>query len=112
MDTCVKTVATTYDNVPNLAPSFFDRIIKRYEGTRLGRQELSGQLIEETEGALWTRDMIDGARLTRALPDMRRVVVAIDPAITENPTSNLTGIVVAGRGADNRGYVLADYSGR
>jgi phage terminase large subunit-like protein len=114
MDTCVKTVATTYDNVPNLAPSFFDRIIKRYEGTRLGRQELSGQLIEETEGALWTRDMVEAARWPtgKPLPDMRRVVVSIDPAVTENPTSNLTGIVVAGRGADNRGYVLEDLSGR
>ena len=81
------------------------------EGTRLGRQELLGQLILETEGALWTREMLeaarDGKRSTYA-----RVVVAIDPAVTSGASSNLTGIVCAGVGHDRRGYVIADLSGR
>src|SRR5689334_18432383 len=88
--------------------------MQRYEGTRIGRQELMGDVVEEAEGALWNRDMIAVAQwpFGKPLPDMRRIVVAIDPAITANPTSNLTGIVVAGRGADNRGYVIDDLSGR
>jgi phage terminase large subunit-like protein len=110
-DDCVKTIATTYDNVENLAPSFFDTIIKKYEGTRLGRQELAGQLIEEAEGALWTREMVEKARDGRH-SDPLRTVVAIDPAITANEVSNLTGIVVASLGRDGRGYVVEDLSGR
>ena len=111
LPTCVTTVATTYDNVAYLAPSFFDRIIQRYEGTRLGRQELLGQLILETEGALWTREMVEQARDGKR-STLARVVVAIDPAVTSNAASNLTGIVVGGFGHDRRGYVLGDLSGR
>ncbi len=109
--TCVTTIASTYDNYANLNPSFFDRIIAKYQGTRLGKQELLGQIVEEAEGALWTRDMIEAARDGK-IADHRRIVVGIDPAVTENPTSNLTGIVVAARGVDERGYVLEDLSGR
>jgi len=88
--------------------------MQRYEGTRIGKQELMGEVVEEAEGALWNRDMVEAARwpIGKPLPDMRRTVVAIDPAVTANPTSNLTGIVVCARGVDNRGYVLADLSGR
>ena len=107
----VVTHATTYGNRANLAESFFNRIIVKYEGTRLGRQELRGELIEESEGALWTREMVeqarDGKRSTYA-----RIVVALDPAISDKASSNLTGIVVGGLGHDRRGYVLADLSGR
>jgi phage terminase large subunit-like protein len=111
---CIVTRATTYANLPNLAPSFVNALMQRYEGTRIGRQELMGEVVDESEKALWNRDMIAAAQwpFGKPLPDMRRIVVAIDPAITENPTSNLTGIVVAGRGRDNRGYVLDDLSGR
>jgi phage terminase large subunit-like protein len=108
---CIVTRATTYANLPNLAPSFVNALMQRYEGTRIGRQELMGEVVEEAEGALWNRDMIEAAHDGKTATP-RRTVVAIDPAITENPTSNLTGIVVAYRGVDNRGYVLADLSGR
>jgi predicted phage terminase large subunit-like protein len=110
--TCVATRATTWDNRGNLARTFIGKIVSKYKGTRLGRQELLGELIEESEGALWTRAMIDAALLKTPPPDMTRIVVAIDPAVTANEMSSLTGIVVAGLGRDGRGYVLEDLSGR
>lgn len=103
---------TTYANRANLAPGFFDQIIKKYEGTRLGRQELNAEILEESDQALWNRDMIEQARLKYNLPPMRRVVVGVDPAITHKAESNLTGIVACGLGIDGLGYVLADSSGR
>ena len=109
---CVITRASTYANRPNLAGTFFSHIIQKYEGTRLGQQELLGLILAEAEGALWTRAMIEEARPKKAIPDLKRIVVGVDPAVTNNPTSNLTGIVVAGIGWDNRGYVLKDLSGR
>ena len=105
------TKATTFANRANLSPSFFDFVIKKYEGTHLGRQELMGEVIDEMSGALWTRLMVNAARNDLRSP-YDRVVVAIDPAVTENPTSNLTGIVVAALGRDKRGYVIKDLSGR
>jgi phage terminase large subunit-like protein len=93
---CKITTATTYANRANLAPSFFDRIIRRYEGTRLGRQELRGELIEEAEGALWTRDMVEAARDGKK-SDPLGTVCAVDPATTKSATSSHTGIVLASR---------------
>lgn len=107
----VTTRATTFANRSNLAPTFYSHIIAKYEGTRLGRQELLGDLLEEAEGALWTREMVEAARDGRISP-LARIVVAIDPAVSANASSSLTGIVVAARGHDQRGYVLADLSGR
>lgn len=108
----VVTRGSTFDNAANLAPTFLQSVRDKYEGTRLGRQELHAELLEESEGALWTRDMIEQARLSGAPPAFKRVVVAIDPAVTAKAESNLTGIVVAGLGVDGRGYVLADVTGR
>jgi phage terminase large subunit-like protein len=108
---CAVTRATTFANRANLAPAFFEHIISKYRGTRLGRQELMGDILEEAEGALWTREMVEQARDGRTSPHAR-VVVAIDPAVSANPSSSLTGIVVAARGHDGRAYVLADLSGR
>jgi predicted phage terminase large subunit-like protein len=108
--TVVLTRGSSYANADNLAPSFFNEIVRQYEGTRLGRQELEGELLEDVEGALWTLALIDRDRL-RAVPDgvsLDRVVVAIDPPATS--TGAECGIVVAGRGSDKRGYVLADRS--
>lgn len=112
--TCVVTRAGTYANRLNLAKKFFDQIVKKYEGTRLGRQELNAEVIEEVEGALWTREMIEHARWPEntALPDMQRIVVSIDPAVSSDEASALTGITAAGVGADHRGYLLEDWSGR
>ncbi len=106
------TRATTYSNRANLADAFLAQIVKKYEGTRLGRQELAGELLEEAEGALWNRETIERARLKGPMPEFRRIVVAVDPAVTAKAESNLTGIVAAALGVDGRGYVLADSSGR
>lgn len=111
----------TSDNRGNLAASFIGDIERRYAGTRLGRQELSGEILDDVPGALWTRSMLDDQRKTsKDLPDMQRVVVAIDPAAkgakpdtAEGDHSNAeTGIIVAGMGVDGRGYVLDDLSCR
>lgn len=110
--TTVVTKATTYHNKANLAGAFLKQIVQKYEGTRLGRQELAGELLEESDQALWSRERIEQARLKGDLPPMKRVVIAIDPAITAKAESNLTGIVAAGLGQDGLGYVLADGSGR
>ena len=103
---------STFDNADNLAATAMDELRRKYEGTRLGRQELAGELLEDIPGALWTRDMIDAARNPVSLPDMARIVVAIDPSGTRGESDNgdSIGIVVAGKGVDGRGYVLADRS--
>jgi phage terminase large subunit-like protein len=100
---------STFDNEKNLAPSALAELRLRYENTRLGRQELFGELLDDVEGALWTRTMIDSARVTVA-PNLIRVVVGVDPAVTSSDTSDLTGIVVAGITADMQYYVLDDRS--
>jgi phage terminase large subunit-like protein len=105
----VVTRSTTYDNLDNLAPTFREQILARYEGTRLGRQELLAELLEDVPGALWTRDLIERARGTA--PDLSRIVVAIDPAVTSGEESDATGIIVVGA-IQNVGYVLEDLSGR
>jgi phage terminase large subunit-like protein len=106
------TRGSTHENRANLPTSFFEKIVAKYEGTRLGRQELNAELLEDTPGALWTREMIEVARLRSLARDMERVVVAIDPAVTSGDDSDETGIVVVGKGIDGHGYVLADASGR
>ncbi len=107
----VVTGGSTYDNRDNLAPGFLHSIAHRYEGTRLGRQELFAELLADVEGALWTLDMIEEDRVIRAAP-LRRIVVAVDPALSVTETSNATGIIVAGVGTDNHGYILEDLSSK
>ncbi len=107
----ITTRGSTYDNRDNLAPTFFASIITRYEGTRMGRQELMGELIDDVPGALWTLSLLDGLRVPAA-PDLARIIVAVDPAVTSGAESDETGIVVVGIGADGHGYVLADRSCR
>ena len=104
------TRGTTYDNRANLAAQFFAQVIREYEGTRLGRQELQAEILEDNPNALWSRTKIDETRVS-AVPTLRRVVVAIDPAVSTNPKSNETGIVVVGLGEDQHAYVLDDLSG-
>jgi phage terminase large subunit-like protein len=106
------TRGSTFDNVANLAASFIDEVRRQYEGTRLGRQELYAEILDDVEGALWSRDLIDNYRVREAPAEFRRVVVAIDPAVTATEKSDETGIVVAGLGADDHAYVLGDFSGR
>lgn len=103
----------TWENAANLSANALAELKRRYEGTRLGRQELEGELLDDIEGALWSRDDIDAARVTpEQVPDLVRVVVAIDPAVTSGEDSDETGIVVVGESRDGHGYVLADYSMR
>ena len=102
----------TIENRANLAPAFLDAIVKRYEGTRLGRQELDAELLDDLPGALWTHALIDAARLATAPEGLARIVVAIDPAVSTGEEADETGIVVAGRDTKGHGYVLADASGR
>lgn len=110
---------TTYDNIANLSGVFRQTVLERHEGTRMGRQEIHGELLEDIPGALWRREWIrlqDVPRIMqggKAVPDMSRIVVAIDPAVSSGEEADETGIVAAGRGAkDERGYVMADWSMR
>ncbi len=96
----------TADNY-NLPSSFIAMVQAQYGGTRLGRQELEGELIAEIAGALWTRDMIEQSR-TADIPEMRRIVIAVDPPITAG--GDACGIIAAGLGEDGCAYVLADHS--
>lgn len=105
----VVTRGSTYDNLSNLAPSFREEVLSTYEGTRIGRQELMGELLEDVEGALWTLDLIEGDRVT-VVPDLQRVVVAVDPSGGSGPNHDEQGIVVVGLGVDGEIYVLADRS--
>jgi len=103
------TRATTFDNAANLAPAFLDHMRCHYAGTRLGRQELGAELIEDNEFALWQRDWIDRRRV-REVPPLRRVLVAVDPPVSQGEDADECGIVVAGVSAEGEGYVLADRS--
>jgi phage terminase large subunit-like protein len=108
----VITRSTTSANAANLAPLFLSQIVGRYAGTRLGRQELDGELIDDIAGALWSRALIDETRITPAeLPDLRRIVVAVDPPATSGEDADEAGIIAAGIDESGQGYVLDDASG-
>lgn len=101
----------TRENAANLAPEFLSAIVSRYEGTRLGRQELDGEILEDVPGALWQREKLDELRKGEA-PELSRVVIAVDPPVSSTETADECGIVAAGIGRDKHGYVLADYSSK
>ena len=103
----VITRGSTYDNAGNLPATTLAKFKRKYEGTRLGAQELRGEILDDTPGALWSLESIEKSRVQRA-PELARVVVAIDPAVTSGEDSDETGIVVAARGMDGAFYVLAD----
>lgn len=109
-DTAV-TRGSTFDNAANLAPATLAKIKRQYEGTRLGRQELFAELLDDTPGALWALDRIHAARVAEA-PALRRVAVAVDPATSSGEDSDETGIVGGGVDAQGEGFVLADRSVR
>jgi phage terminase large subunit-like protein len=105
----VVTRGSTYENLENLAKSY-SAIVARYEGTRLGRQELNAEILDDLPGALWTREMLDKARTRGVVPDLQRIVVSIDPsgtAGTEDDGDSI-GIIVAGRDVNGQAHVLAD----
>jgi predicted phage terminase large subunit-like protein len=100
---------STFDNAENLAPQALIELQARYAGTRMGRQELYGEILNESDSALWTRDLIESARVKpEDAPPYFRVVVAIDPAVTSGEGSDETGIVVAGATPDGHYYILED----
>ena len=105
------TRGSTYENRLFLPSSFLEQIERRYQDTRTGRQEIFAELLNEDEDALWRRDWIESARVPEA-PELSRIFVAIDPAVSSRPGSAETGIVVAGRDESGHSYVLADGSGR
>lgn len=103
----VITRGSTYDNRDNLAPRFFTQVIRKYEGTTLGRQELMGELVEDVEGALWVRRMIDAHRVTPdQVPPLVKIATAVDPATTYGENSDATGLATVGRGVDGDYYVF------
>lgn len=107
----VRTIGSTRENRGNLSPGFISDIERRYAGTRLGRQELEAELLEDVPGALWTRAIIDASRIT--LRDVRwdlltRIVIAIDPAVTSNEDSDDTGIIAVARTRSGHVIVLED----
>ncbi|KQP28576.1 ATP-binding protein [Methylobacterium sp. Leaf102] len=106
--TTVVSRSRTADNADNLAPSFLDAVVGRYAGTRLGRQELDGELIEDRADALWTRAALEHTRVARAPEDLRRIVVAVDPPATSKAGADACGIVAAGLAPSGHAYVLAD----
>ncbi|MEP2830225.1 terminase family protein [Parvibaculum sp.] len=104
------TRASTHANRANLADGFFRAVISRYEGTRLGRQELDAELIEDNPDALWNRETIERGRIERAPLALVRVVVGVDPPATGGAKSDECGIVCAALGQDGHAYVLDDRS--
>lgn len=107
------TTGSTFDNSANLAKTYLKAVKDQYEGTRLGRQELYAEVLEEAEGALWTTEMLDKASVKHdEVPHLNRIVVALDPAVTSNAESDMTGIVVAGIDVNGVAYVLGDYTER
>lgn len=103
----IVTTGTTYENRANLAQGFFEYVISRYEGTRLGRQELNAELLTDSPGALWRRDTIDNNRVIKQPETMNRIVVGVDPSATS--TGDETGIVTCGMSGKEY-YTLADDS--
>jgi predicted phage terminase large subunit-like protein len=112
-DDVVTTRGSTFENSDNLAPPFLEAIRRKYENTRLGRQELHAEILSDVPGSLWQLQWIDDARV-KALPwdGLQRVVVAIDPATTSGEDSDETGIICAGVDHVGDGYILDDASGR
>jgi len=105
----ITTRGHTDDNLTNLSQVFIATVVSKYRGTRLGRQELNGEILDDNPDALWKRKDIDIPRVSKA-PDLVRIVVGVDPAVTSTEASADTGIVVAGVDDRNEYYVLGDYT--
>jgi phage terminase large subunit-like protein len=101
---------STYANKDNLSPIFLKKIEDKYKGTRLGRQEIDGEILEDNPGALWKRDLIEAQRVNVAPKQLIRIAIGADPAVTSNPDSDETGIIAAGLDAVGHAYILDDAS--
>lgn len=107
----VVTRGSTLENAANLAPAYVEQIIERYKGTRLERQEIFGEILLDVPGALFTLETLEQTRVLSAPQDLERVVIGVDPAGSSEVGADETGIIVAARGRDGNGYVVADLSG-
>jgi len=107
----VVTRGSSYENRANLAPAFITEILSKYEGTRLGRQEIMGEILMDVENSFWKSWQLDECRIKNT-PTFKRIVVAIDPAVSVNENSDETGIIVCGIDEKNCGYVIEDLSGK
>jgi phage terminase large subunit-like protein len=101
------TRAATVVNARHLAPAFLDAVVGRYAGTKLGRQELDGEIVEERADALWTRGGLENCRVGEA-PPLARIVVAVDPPASAGKGADACGLVAAGRAENGTIYVIAD----
>lgn len=109
MDDTIVVVGSSHENRANLDPKWFTSTLARYAGTRIGRQEIEAEILEDVPGALWTRRNLDDNRVRIAdVPPIARLVVAVDPAITSGDSADETGIIVVGMDEKKRGYVLED----
>lgn len=97
----------TMDNEMNLPREFVGAVRALYEGTRLGRQELDGELIEDVAGALWSRDLLERQRVAKA-PELTRIVIGVDPPVSDH--GDACGIVAVGLGANGMAYIISDHS--
>lgn len=109
------TKGSTWENRENLSPVYYSEVIAPLMGTRLGRQEIEGEILDDVQGALWTRAILEDSRVKdpQLIPDFQRVVVAIDPSGTRGEEGNdndLVGMIVAARGTDGHAYVIEDLS--
>jgi phage terminase large subunit-like protein len=101
------TRAGTNANARHLSRAFIDHVLERYAGTRVGRQEIDGEIVEDRPEALWNRAMIEACRVTAA-PPLQRVVVAVDPPASSGKGADACGLVAAGRNEQGTVYVIAD----
>jgi phage terminase large subunit-like protein len=104
---CFVSRAATEDNRENLAPGFMEKVVARYQGTQLGRQELLGEMVDEETDALWSTALMARQRC-KTLPVLERVLVALDPPASSGPKADACGIVVLALGVDNLAYILDD----
>ena len=105
----VVTRGSTFENEANLAPAAISQLREKYEGTRLGRQELYAEVLDDLEGALWTYSLLEGSQCSlEQQPEYTRTVVSVDPAVTSKAESDETGIIVASLGEDGLFYVRHD----
>jgi predicted phage terminase large subunit-like protein len=104
------TRGSTHENADNLSAAALQELDRLYGGTRMGKQELLGEVLDDVEGALWSLTGLDLTRVREA-PALERIVVAVDPAVTSGPDSDETGIVVAGKSGEHY-YIVADLSDR
>jgi phage terminase large subunit-like protein len=110
------TRGSSYENRGNLSEAYFEQVIKQYEGTRLGRQEIDAEVLDDNPGALWKRTIIDALRekqnAREIAKDCKCIVVSVDPSVSTAESANECGIVVFGLGRNGHGYVLEDCSGK